>query len=911
MWIGNGHDFTHGNAKFRLQRIRRPGSHRLHAKRTHPLTNNLLRLYVAGLLFFVSAVLPLRPVCGEPLLTFETHIRPIFKAYCFDCHGAEEELQGGLDLRLRRLLIKGGKSGPAIEPGNSEESLLLQRIQQGEMPPRDVKLNEKQIATIAQWIATEAPTAREEPQELDKGIGITPEDRSFWSFQPVIRPVLPESSFGPTVRTPIDALLMVKLQENNLSFSPDAERFQRLRRASLDLRGLPITLDELAKFSADDSPNAYEKVLDRLLASHHYGERWGRHWLDVAGYADSEGITTADPVRNFSYKYRDYVIRSLNCDKPLNQFIVEQLAGDELVELPYEDLAPAAIEKLVATGFLRMAGDATGSNVPDLPAARNQVIEDTLKIVSSTLLGLTVGCAQCHDHRHDPILQTDYYSMRAIFAPAYNWTNWRTPGNRLVSLYTEADRTKAAELNTAANKVAAEKGKKQTEYVAAALDKELEKFDASLRDSYRVAYYTPGDKRTEEQKEIFVKNPVLRLHAGNLYQYDNQAAEDLKKYDQRMAEIRSHIPFHDYLRVLTEVPGEIPTTHLFHRGNSEQPREAVAPGGLTVTAQAGQRFTIPETDPLLPTSGRRLAYARWLTSGKHPLVGRVLVNRMWMHHLGRGLVATPADFGAMGVEPTHPQVLDWLASELVQQQWSLKQIHRTIMTSTVYRQASRQDPALAAVDPDNRFLWRKPIQRLEAEIIRDRILATSGQLNQKMFGPPVSVDKDKFSQIIVQEGVEGLRRSVYVQVRRTMPVSLLQQFDMPVIKVNCEQRASSTVATQSLTLMNSDFILEQAAAFGKRLLFEAGTDPRDQIVLAWQSAFTRPPTEVELERSLQFLTTQVEYLRSLATPAAEPNKAEKTKTKENETAQPIEPALQALMNLCQTLMSSNEFLYVD
>ena len=873
--------------------------------------NRLPRFYPVILLSFVTVLWTVQRVRGEQPLTFEQHIRPIFKTYCFDCHGGEDELQGGLDLRLRRFLVQGGASGPAIEPSHSEQSLLLQRIQKGEMPPRDIKLNEKDIATIAQWIAAGAPTAREEPLDIGKGIGITPEDRTFWSFQPVVRPDVPDCSIEPSVRTAIDALLLAKMQENNLSFSPDAEKLNLLRRASFDLRGLPVTLNEFAEFSADDSPNAYEKMLDRLLASHHYGERWGRHWLDVAGYADSEGITTSDTVRSYAYKYRDYVIRSFNADKPLDQFIIEQLAGDELVEPPYQDLTPEAIEKLVATGFLRMAGDGTGSGAPDANAARNQVIEDTLKIVSSALLGLTVGCAQCHDHRHDPILQTDYYGMRAIFEPAYNWINWRTPGGRLISLYTEVDRTKSAEIEAEAGKVSAEKGKKQTEYVAAALNKELEKFDESLRESYRVAYYTPADKRTEEQKQIFVKNPFLRLHAGNLYQYNQKAADDLKKFDQRMGEIRSHKPFQDFLRVLTEVPGEIPTTYLFHRGDSKQPKEAVAPSGLTIAAQEGQPFTIPETAPNLPTSGRRLAYAHWLTSGKHPLVGRVLVNRMWMHHLGRGLVETPSDFGSMGIEPTHPQVLDWLASELVEQQWSLKRIHKMIMTSTVYRQASRRDPEKNAIDPDNRFLWRKPIQRLEAEIIRDRILATSGQLNQKMFGSPVSIVKDSVGQIVVAGGTEGLRRSVYVQVRRTMPVSMLRQFDMPVIKVNCEKRASSTVATQSLTLMNGDFILAQAASFGKRLRPEAGADLRSQIILAWQLAFTRPPTESELERSLRFLTSQVEHLKSLEPPTPASNEDGKEEKEENQEVKQIEPELQALTNLCQTLMGSSEFLYID
>jgi len=880
---------------------------------TKPLMNRLICLSAAGISLFAMSVWAEQPAQGEQTLSFERDIRPIFKTYCLDCHGAEEELAGGLDLRLRRFLVKGGESGPAIEAGNPEQSYLLSRIREGEMPPREKKLSEKDICTIAKWIAAGAPTDWEEPQEIGKGIGITRMDRAFWSFQPIVRPAVPECSMEPRVRTPIDALLLARMKAEGLAFSPDTDQLTLLRRASLDLRGLPPTLDEIARFSADDALNSYERLLDRLLASRHYGERWGRHWLDVAGYADSEGVTEADAVRNFAYKYRDYVVRSFNADKPFDQFTIEQLAGDELVEPPYVDLAPDEIEKLVATGFLRMAADGTGSGASDQEVSRNQVIEDTLKIVSGALLGLTVGCAQCHDHRHDPILQTDYYGMRAIFEPAYDWKNWRIPAARLISLYTEADRAKSAEIEAEAAKVAAERAKKQDEFIAAAVDKELEKFDESLREPYRVAYYTPADQRTDEQKQIFIKNPFLRLHGGNLYQYNQAAADDLKTYDKRMAEIRSGKPYEDHLRVLTEVPGEVPTTFLFHRGDLKQPKDPIAPGGLTVAATEGHRFTIPEKDPSLPTTGRRLAYARWLTSGEHPLVGRVLANRMWMHHLGRGLVETPADFGSMGIKPTNPQVLDWLASEFAHQGWSLKQLHRSIMTSTVYRQASRRDPVKDAIDPDNRFFWRKPIQRLEAEIIRDRILATSGQLNLKMLGPAVPVAEDDVGQIVVASGTEGLRRSVYVQVRRTMPVSMLRQFDMPIMNVNCEKRASSTVSTQSLMLMNSDFILAQAESFARRLRPAAGDDdPRRHVLLAWQLAFSRPPTDRELDFALEFLARQVEHLKAAEPALNEDDKDDEKETKEEgQEVKRLDPELQALTNLCQALMASNEFLHID
>ncbi len=856
---------------------------------------------------------------GTPL-TFEQHVRPILKAYCFDCHGAEADRKGGLDLRLKRLMFAGGDSGPAITPGDGSNSLLFQRIRDGEMPPRDKKLSEKDQRTILDWIAAGASTLRDEPAEIGNGIGITAEDRAFWSFQPVRKPAIPDTSLHASVRTPIDSLLLDAMKDSGLSFSSDAEKLTLLRRASLDLTGMLPTPEEVSQIMADDSDGAYEKLLDRLLASSQYGERWGRHWLDVAGYADSEGGSTADAVRNFAYKYRDYVIRSLNADKPFDQFITEQLAGDELVEPPYQDLAPDEIEKLVATGFLRMAVDGTGSGATDQEAARNQVIADTLKIVSSAFLGMTVGCAQCHDHRHDPILQTDYYRMRAVFEPALDWKEWRVPAQRQISLYRETDRAKAAEIETEAAVVAAARAKKQSESIAAALEKELEKFEPPLRDVYRVAYSTPANERTEAQQKVFAENPVLLINAGNLYQYNQGAADELKKFDEQIEKIRSRKPFEDFLHVLTEVPGKVPTTFLFHRGDPKQPKEPMAPGGIAVLEPNAQPFTIAEKAGHLPTTGRRLAYAHWLVSGQHPLVARAIVNRVWLQHFGRGLVDTPGDFGALGSAPSNPELLDWLASEFVEHGWSLKWLHKRIMTSTVYRQASSREPTKHLLDPENRFLWRKPIQRLEAEILRDRILEASGSLNASMFGSPVPIVEDEVGQIVVSPGADAFRRSIYIQVRRSTPVSMLQQFDMPTMEVNCEVRSTSTVSTQSLALMNSDFILQQAEQFATRVVREVGSDLEPQVIRAWHIAYGRPPTNVELKRSLEFLKHQTEFVASqLATITNKTEQPKESATPPEKKDAPdkvkqpkrLEPSMQALTNLCQALFGSHEFLFAD
>jgi len=772
--------------------------------------------------------LPLAEVgqADEPL-TFERHIRPILKVHCFDCHGANSELEGELDLRLRRFMFAGGESGPAIDPGNPAASLLLQRIREGEMPPGDKKMSPEEATTIEKWIAAGAITARDEPEQLDPGLGITPEEREFWSFQPLQRPAVPKIEHTDRVRTPIDAFILAKLQENGLGFSADADDLTLLTRAYFDLLGLPPSPDEVVTYSADESPDKYEKLIEMLLASPRYGERWARHWLDVAGYADTEGVTPADADRPWVYKYRDYVIKSLNADKPFDVFLEEQLAGDELVPQPHKNLAEDQIEKLVATGFLRMAGDGTGSGANN-DLARNQTISDTMKIVSSSLLGLSVGCAQCHDHRYDPISQVDYYQMRAIFEPALNCKQWRTPQQRLISLYTDQQRKSAAEIEAEAKKIAAERNELRRKFIEEELEKELTKYPEDLREQLRVAYHIAADKRTEDQKLLLKQNPAVNISAGTLYQYNQASANKIKEFDKRIAEVRAKKPAEEFVRALTEVPGQVPTTHLFYRGDFKQPQQEVSPAGLTISSPLGEPFKISPNDDALPTTGRRLAYARWLFSGSHPLVGRVLVNRMWMHHLGRGIVGTPSDFGSLGLRPTHPKLLDWLAVEFAESGWSLKSLHRKIMLSTVYRQSSQSNPTKAAMDGANRWYWRKPILRLDAEAIHDRLLATSGLLQHQLYGSPTPIETDDTGQTVVSG--DSKRRSIYVKVKRSQPLALLKSFDAPVMEVNCDCRPSSTVATQSLMLMNSGFILDQARAFAERVRREAGVVAVPEIV---------------------------------------------------------------------------------
>ncbi len=771
--------------------------------------------------------------------TFEADVRPILRAHCFDCHGAADEKKGGLDLRLVRFQIAGGDSGPAIEPNDPEASYLLDRIRAGEMPPSGEKLPVKEIETIARWIAGGAKTARPEPESIPPGLGITAEERGWWAFRPIERSAADAPATDPRVRTPIDALLRASMPEG-LAFSPDADKRSLILRSSFDLLGLPPTPEEVAEFVADQSPDAYEKLVDRLLASPQYGERWARHWLDAAGYADSEGGAMQDVVRTWAFKYRDYVIRAFNSDKPFDRFLHEQLAGDELAGPISGDLSPEQIELLTATGFLRMSADGTASG-DDSPEARNQVVADTLKIVTSSLLGLTVACAQCHDHRYDPIPQTDYYALRAVFEPALDWQAWINANERQVSLYTAANRQQAAEIETEAQKIAAERAAKQAAYMAEAFDKELTKYEEPLRGELRAAYQTAADKRSDAQKLLLEKYPSANITEGVLYQYNQPAADDLKKFDERIGAVRAKKPAEEFLRVLIEPPGHAPETKLFHRGDHRQPLQPIAPGTLSVCSPESGRTEFAAKSAELPTTGRRLAFARWLTGPGNPLTARVIANRVWLHHFGRGIVSTPADFGRLGTPPSHPALLDWLATELRDSGWNLKHLHRAIMLSTAYRQSSRREPTQVAIDAENRFYGRQNVLRLDAETLRDRLLAATGTLDRTMFGPPIGVVEDDSGQVIVAGDVH--RRSLYLLQRRTQPVALMQAFDAPVMTTNCEARSSSTVATQSLMLMNGDFWLGRAAALADRAQREPTQSVPSELIAdlppRWEVA---PPT---------------------------------------------------------------------
>jgi hypothetical protein len=860
---------------------------------------------------------------GADAPSFEKDVRPILKAHCFHCHGEDGETKGGLDLRLARFIVRGGDSGPALVAGRPGESHLLEVLKSGEMPKEKAKLPDEEIAAIERWILAGAPTLRPEPESLGPEHQFTEEERSWWSLQPIVR-VDPPAGKDPRERNPIDAFVRAKLEENGLEFSDEADAATLARRLAFDLTGLPPEESQISDF---------ESQMEKLLASPAYGERWGRHWLDVAGYADSDGFNEKDTERPHAWRYRDYVIAALEADKPFDEFVREQLAGDEIAaKLGLNADSPTAEEKaryaelLAATGFLRMAPDGTATENTLL--ARNATVTDTIKIVANAFYGLTVQCAECHDHRYDPITQADFYELRAVFEPGFNPQAWRLPAQRLVSLRTKEEKAVADGIEAEAKKIDEARLAKQEEFITEVLEKELGKRDEGIRDALREAYRTVAKDRSPEQVALLKDHPsVASLSAGSLYLYDTtyktKHADTLKKLTEEAAAVRATKPKEEFVHAFAELPAKpeaVPATFLFHRGNPESPKDMVKPSDLGILS--GWRKTeLPEKVESLPTTGRRLAFAEMLTDGSHPLLARVIVNRVWMHHFGAGLVRTPTDFGHLGEAPSHPELLDWLASEFMATGWSLKQLHRLILTSHTWRQKSERDALRDRIDPDNRLLSRQSKRRLEAEVLRDALLVVSGKLNPKRGGPPVPVMLTEEGQVVLgvdtmdtagrQTGkyipLEGeeFRRSVYVQVRRSRPLEMFAAFDAPAMtEANCEIRPVTTVSPQSLLLMNNLGMREFAQHFGERLVEECGDAPvEEQVRRAWQLVYGREPVTEEVEAGIAFLTLQTAHY------TVEPAKFEKVAGPAETTEAPAR--LMGMAALGHALMSANEFLYLD
>jgi len=876
----------------------------------------LLFTLLWGICTVVSANDPLAAGSESQSLTYEKDVRPIFKAMCFHCHGEEPELAGGLDTRLVRLMVTGGDSGAGLVHGNSAESLVWKRIESDEMPEGVKKLSAKEKETIRRWLDQGAKTARTEPENVEDA-RFTAEELSFWAFQAPSHPVVPTpNSSSLQSSNPIDAFIAAKLESAGLEFSHEADRATLLRRLKLDLHGLPPSREEIEAFVADTSDHAYEKWVDDFLSSPQFGVRWARHWLDVAGFSETDGNSGQDREREHAWHYRDYVVNAINNDKPYNEFIVEQIAGDELIAGPLDNENDRHVELMSATGLLRMAPDVTATD--NKLVDRNQAVADVVKVVSSSVLGLTVGCAQCHDHRYDPISIDDYYKFRAIFDPAFPLEHWKQPDQRLVDMTSAADNAACDAIEAQAKQRDEDILKRKREAAVKIQAQKLADVPEDQREAVTKAVTTPVAERTEEQKALLLANPMVHPIddiAGNLTVYDGPLHEKFKAEESEVTKLRKTKPLRRMIMSVHDHIESIPKSEVMFRGDPEQRKHEVKPSEIFVLTRSRSLTDLP----LVPVEnqksvGRRLAYARQLTDGSHPLVSRVAVNRIWQHHFNKGLVATPSDFGAFGQRPTHPELLDYLAQQLITHGWSIKSIHKLILMSRTYRQQSRRTTDIERLDPDNRLYSRMNLRRMDAEVIRDSMLFVSGKLDSAVGGPSVPVCEDEVGRASIGirkindglfVGVEDVgprkyRRSVYLQSRRTLPLNLLETFDMPVMNPNCDARRCSTVATQSLLFLNDQSVLEFSENMADTVLPLHPTN-EGRIHEVFIRLFAKGPSATELEQCNAYLVSQ----RALF--AADPN-PEWQKTIEKSTHA---PDIRALSSLCQTLMASNRFLYID
>ena len=854
---------------------------------------------------------------------FETDILPILEARCVKCHG-DGKLEAGLDLRRRFLILKGGDSGAGFVTGKPEESLLIQKIDADEMPPKDEgRLDDKQKTLLKRWIASGAMTAAEKEKPLDEGdqpSRLSDEDRKFWAFQSPQRPAVPEVRNSKLeTRNSIDAFLLQKLATKGLSFNAEASKPVLLRRLTFDLHGLPPTPDELDDFLADESPDAYEKLVDRLLASPRFGERWGRQWLDIAGYADSDGYLAADRLRPEAWRYRDWVIRSLNNDLPFDQFVTQQLAGDELTDWRRaEEITPDVAEQLSATGFLRTALDPTYPGYTE-PNEIHQVLADTMQIVGTTFLGLTVHCARCHTHKFDPITQRDYYSLQAVFGGALDPARWQPSETRGIPLATETQEARITDYNKKAdervaaltaslNELTARFRKKRVvEALAARLHREGEApalFDTATIDKLIAALLVAVDKRNDEQKKLVAEfAPDVSLTDDELLKRYDEFKDDSAKLKAAIAAEQALKKTITRIRGLTDLDDKPAPGRIMRRGDYNKPGAEVSAGVVEVLAPAGFQLT-PQSS--YKTSGRRTALAKWLTSPEHPLLARVHVNRIWASHFGRGIVPTIANFGHSGAKPSHPELLDWLATEFIASgspkgeavgatNWSQKRLHRLIVTSAAYRQSADTDPAKSAADPDNILLGAWSPKRHQGEMVRDSLLSVSDRMNPHPFGSPTNVAMQGDGSVIDSDNEPGRRRSIYQIVRRSQHLTMLELFDTPLMEINCPERTVSTVPLQALAMLHGPAADRAAGGLAERIWSAASTD-HDRIRFAFRTLFTREPSPKEIDNITHTLT---ELAR------------EQLANKPNATAPEQDAAIKAAWRqVALVLLNSNEFVYV-
>ncbi|MCA9015146.1 MAG: PSD1 domain-containing protein [Planctomycetaceae bacterium] len=784
---------------------------------------------------------------------FEAKIRPLLIKHCYDCHGADEQ-ESGLRVDTFKGIAKGGKAGSLLIPGKPEQSLLITAVKYQspdlQMPP-DEKLSKQEIEDLTNWVKMGAPYPNADLSLLrpaaDKEKFDLEKERQFWSFQPVKKPALPAVKHKDWVKTPIDQFVLHKLEQAGLTPAKPADKRTLIRRTTFDLTGLPPTPAEIDDFLNDSSPLAFEKVVDRLLASPHYGEHWARHWLDIARYADSNGLDENIAFGN-AWKYRDYVVNALNKDKPYDLFLKEQLAGD-LLE-PAKDVAERN-ERLIATGFLSL-GPKVLAEV-DETKMEMDIIDEQINTIGVSLMGMTLGCARCHDHKFDPVSSYDYYGLAGILKSTKTMEHYKKIARwHENSLATEAELKAQAEWD--------QRIKTEEDKIAALVKSENERL----------------------QKE---GGKDFKLPAKPEPSYSKEAQAELKTIREKVASLKKERPevptaLGAAEREITDVPIHIRGSHLTL--------------GETVPRHVPVVLSPQPQKPFSKEQSGRLKFAEWLTSRDHPLTSRVFVNRVWRWHFGKGIVATPDNFGKLGAKPTNQPLLDWMAASLMDEGWSIKKLHRMILLSNTWQMSSEFNEQAATADPDNNLQWRADVRRLDAESIRDSILSASDGLDLTLGGSLLTVKNREF--VFNHESKDGVtydfnRRSLYLPVIRNHLFGMFMLFDYADASVLNGNRSSTTVAPQALFLMNSHLVEDASQRMADNILSQTALAPEQKIQKLFLKSFGRLPSEIEVSKSLQFLD---ELEKELQADEADSDKR-------------IHRSWQVL---CQSIFASSEFIYL-
>ena len=783
------------------------------------------------------------PITAKQTQFFEENIRPLLVQHCYACHGSEKQ-KNGLRVDSLEALLTGGDSGPAITLGKPDESLLIEAIEYNgfEMPP-SAALPQQIVADIRQWISDGAkwPTTTPDPSR-DLALRFTEEDRDFWSFQEIKKPRPPR--VRGKHRHPIDRFVTATLRDQGLSMAPPAQSNQLIRRLYLDLTGLIPPPEVVEEFNADPSDEHYRQIVEQLLNDEQHGVRWAKFWLDLVRYADSDGYS-ADYYRNEAWRYRDYVIDSFNQNRPYDQFIRQQLAGDEL--------EPENQQAQIATGFLRHW--IYEYNQRDARSQWDIILNDITDVTGDAFLGLGISCARCHDHKFDPILQDDYYRLRAFFAPLLPLDEQLagTPTERAV--YQAAlDKWQHATIN-----VRQQIDSLQAQHIEKITTAQIEMFPLDVRP----LLYKKGSERTPYEKQIaYLAFRQVQKKVNDvdwLKHFKETDLEDWKRLSVKLKSFNNLKPTPlGVIASVTDVDTTAPQTLNPNTSNPQQP------GGLSLLDP-----TITVVSPLNhATTGRRTALANWLTDPQHPLTSRVMVNRIWQYHFGHGIVDTPSDFGTLGTRPTHPELLDFLAASFIESNWDIKELHRFIVTSQTYRQSAIHPQAIAMrqFDADNQFLWRANIRRLDAEQIRDNILNVSGELDMQLGGEG--------------QDVESTRRSAYLKMMRNHPHPFLLAFDGTDGILSSPERNTTTTPTQTLLIMNNDWVLARAAALSKLTLPPDMKNCEKNIDLIHWKLYSRCATD-----------TEKQFARDFFSNAKSPE--------------------EAWTDYCHVLLAANEFLYIQ